>query len=194
MDKTIYKSRLRNKGQVTVPPEIRNQLGAEEGDDLLFFTDEAGGCGSRAQIIHLNTWFWSERCSDTAAQLLTRILTPHRRPQTIYKSRLRNKGQVTVPPEIRNLLGAEEGDDLLFYTDEAGRVVVSRAQIIDPEQAWFWSERWQRMEQQAQADLETGRILEYANIAKALAALDEILARDEIPADDEILAGDDAED
>ena len=99
--------------------------------------------------------------------------------KTIYKSRLRNKGQVTVPQEIRNLLGAEEGDDLLFYTDEAGRIMVSRAQTIDPEQAWFWSDRWQRMEQEAQADLEAGRIVEYANIAEALAALDEIPAGDD---------------
>jgi AbrB family looped-hinge helix DNA binding protein len=99
--------------------------------------------------------------------------------KTIYRTRLRNKGQVTVPQEIRNLLGAEEGDDLLFFTDEAGRVVVSRAQIIDPEQAWFWSDRWQRMEQEAQADLEAGRIVEYANIAEALAALDEIPAGDD---------------
>ena len=53
--------------------------------------------------------------------------------KTIYKTRLRNKGQVTVPQEIRKLLGVEEDDDLLFYTDEAGRVVVSRAQIIDPD-------------------------------------------------------------
>ncbi len=43
--------------------------------------------------------------------------------KTIYKTRLRTKGQITVPQEIRNLLVAEEGDDLLFYTDEAGRVV-----------------------------------------------------------------------
>ncbi len=99
--------------------------------------------------------------------------------KNIYKTRLRNKGQVTVPQEIRNLLGVEEGDDLLFYTDEAGRVVVSRDQIIDPEQAWFWSDRWQRMEQEAQADLKAGRIVEYANIADALAALDEIPADDD---------------
>ena len=99
--------------------------------------------------------------------------------KTIYKTRLRTKGQITIPPEIRNLLGAKEGDDLQFYTDDAGRVVVSRVQTIDPEQAWFWSDRWQRMEQEAQADLETGRILEYANIAKALAALDEIPADDD---------------
>jgi AbrB family looped-hinge helix DNA binding protein len=94
----------------------------------------------------------------------------------IYKSRLRNKGQITVPQEIRAFLGVEEGDDLLFYTDNAGRVLVSRAQIIDPGQAWFWSDRWQRMEQEAQTDLEAGRIVEYTSIAEALAALDEIPA------------------
>jgi AbrB family looped-hinge helix DNA binding protein len=96
--------------------------------------------------------------------------------KTTYKTRLRTKGQITVPPEIRNLLGVEEGDDLLFYTDEKGRVVVSRAQIIDPDQAWFWSERWQRLEQEAQADLQTGRVVEFANVNEALAALDEIKA------------------
>jgi AbrB family looped-hinge helix DNA binding protein len=94
----------------------------------------------------------------------------------IYKSRLRNKGQITVPQEIRTFLGIEEGDDLLFYTDNAGRVLVSRAQIINPGQAWFWSDRWQRMEQEAQTDLEAGRIVEYTSIAEALVALDEIPA------------------
>jgi len=44
---------------------------------------------------------------------------------------------------------------------------------IDPEQAWFWSDRWQRMEREARADLEAGHIIEYANIAEALEALDE---------------------
>jgi antitoxin MazE len=96
--------------------------------------------------------------------------------KAIYTSRLRTKGQVTVPLEIRRLLGVEEGDDLLFYTDNAGRIVVSRAQIIDPGQAWFWSDRWQRMEQEAQADLEAGRIVEYASIDEALADLDGIPA------------------
>ncbi len=96
--------------------------------------------------------------------------------KTIYKTRLRNKGQVTVPQEIRHILGVDVGDDLLFSTDEAGRIVVSRAQIIDPDQAWFWNDRWQRMEREAQADLEAGRTITYANIAEALAALDEIPA------------------
>ncbi len=92
----------------------------------------------------------------------------------LYKSRLRNKGQITVPPEIRTALGAEEGDDLLFYTDENGRVVVSRAQVIPPDQAWFWSKRWQRLEREAQADLEAGRVVEFASVKEALSALDQV--------------------
>ena len=91
-----------------------------------------------------------------------------------YKSRLRTKGQITVPEEIRSLLGAEEGDDLLFAADEHGRVIISRAKVISPEQAWFWSERWQRLERAAQADLDAGRVVEFASIAEALAALDQI--------------------
>jgi AbrB family looped-hinge helix DNA binding protein len=99
--------------------------------------------------------------------------------KTFYKSRLRNKGQITVPPEIRNLLGAEEGDDLLFSTDDAGRVVISRARTIPPDQAWFWSERWQRLEREAQADLEQGRVIEYDNVSEALDALDQVAENDD---------------
>ncbi len=94
--------------------------------------------------------------------------------QTFYKTRLRTKGQVTVPQEIRNVLGASEGDDLVFYVDDRGQVIIARAKIIPPDQAWFWSERWQRMEREAQADLEQGRVVEYPNVQDAIAALDQI--------------------
>jgi AbrB family looped-hinge helix DNA binding protein len=94
--------------------------------------------------------------------------------KSFYKSRLRNKGQVTVPTEIRSLLGAQVGDDLLFSTDERGQVIISRAQVISPEQAWFWTERWQRLEYEAQSDLDAKRVVEYSSLNEALAALDQI--------------------
>jgi AbrB family looped-hinge helix DNA binding protein len=98
--------------------------------------------------------------------------------ETVYfRTRLRNKGQITVPSEIRSLLGAEEGDDLVFYTDEQGRILISRAQLIPPEQAWFWNERWQRMEREAQADLEAGRFVEFHSPAQALDGLDQAAAQ-----------------
>ena len=94
-----------------------------------------------------------------------------------YKTRLRPKGQITLPSEIRSLLGIGEGDDLLFSMDENGRVVISRAQVIPPDQAWFWSERWQQMEREAEADLANGRVTEHADLSSALANLD-ALAKD----------------
>jgi len=91
-----------------------------------------------------------------------------------YKTRLRNKGQITVPSEIRAALGAQEGDDILFSVDDDGRILVTRAQVIPPDQAWFWSARWQRMEREAQADLDSGNAVEYGSVHDALAALDQI--------------------
>ena len=96
--------------------------------------------------------------------------------KTVYKSRLRTKGQITLPAEIRSALKVEEGDDLIFYTDEQGQVLIRRAQIIPPDQAWFWSKRWQKLEQEAQTDLEAGRVVEYSSVSAALAALDHIEA------------------
>jgi len=43
---------------------------------------------------------------------------------------------------------------------------------ILPQQEWFWSRRWQKLEQQAQADLEEGRVVVFCNLTQALDALD----------------------
>ncbi len=75
---------------------------------------------------------------------------------------------------MRQLLGAEEGDDLLFYTDEIGQVIVSRAQIITPDQAWFWSQCWQQLEREVQGDVQAGQVLEFSDVQAALAALDQL--------------------
>jgi AbrB family looped-hinge helix DNA binding protein len=92
--------------------------------------------------------------------------------KSFYKTRLRNKGQVTVPGEIRSVLGVEEGDDLVFHLDEHGRVIIERARTIPPDQAWFWSERWQQIEKEAQADIEAGRVVEHDSIKDLIKDLD----------------------
>ena len=92
---------------------------------------------------------------------------------TVYhKARLRPKNQVTLPAELRSLLGAQEGDDLLFYQNEQGQIVISRAQIIPPDQAWFWAERWQKMEHAAQADIDAGRVRDFDSAEAMIAWLD----------------------
>ena len=102
--------------------------------------------------------------------------------KSFYKSHLRAKGQITVPAEIRSVLGAEEGDDLVFYTDKQGHVTIRRAQIIPPDQAWFWSERWQKLEHEAEEDIAAGRVYAFDDVESALATLSQ--AADEADAED----------
>lgn len=88
--------------------------------------------------------------------------------QTFFRSRLRQKGQITLPPEVRKALEAQDGDDLTFQIDERGRVILDRARLIPPDQAWFWTERWQRMERDAQEDIAAGRVQSFENMDEAL--------------------------
>ena len=90
-----------------------------------------------------------------------------------FKSRLRTKGQVTLPGEVRKLLSVDEGDDLIFRIEENGQVVVEKAITIPADQAWFWTERWQRMEMEAQADIDSGRVNRYSDVDEALEKLDD---------------------
>ncbi len=90
-----------------------------------------------------------------------------------FKTRLRAKGQVTLPNEVREQLNIEEGDDLIFCINEMGQVVIERGITIPADQAWFWTERWQRMEREAQADIDAGRVKHFKNIDEATAALEQ---------------------
>ena len=81
--------------------------------------------------------------------------------KSYYKTRLRGRGQITLPPEIRKKLKVGEGDDVLFYVNAQGQVVMDQVHIIDPEQAWFWTERWQKFEREVDEDIAAGKLLEF---------------------------------
>ncbi len=89
-----------------------------------------------------------------------------------YRSRLRTKGQVTLPSQVRKLLSISEGEDLIFRVEENGQVVVERAISIPADQAWFWTERWQQMEREAQADIDSERVHRYPNVDEAISSLE----------------------
>lgn len=87
---------------------------------------------------------------------------------TLHHTRIRPKGQITLPGKIRTLLGVEEGDDLIFRVEEDNRVSIERGQLIPAGQSWFWSERWQRMEREAQADIAAGKTRRFDSVQAAL--------------------------
>jgi AbrB family looped-hinge helix DNA binding protein len=91
---------------------------------------------------------------------------------TYYKTRVRPKGQITLPGEIRELLELKEGDDLAFSVNEQGQVVVNRLDFIPPDQAWFWTERWQKMERDVEEDIAAGRIKSFDSVGDFIAYLE----------------------
>jgi len=52
------------------------------------------------------------------------------------------------------------------------RFPYSAYRLFPPDQAWFWSERWQRMEREAQADIDAGRVERFPDIDSALEHLE----------------------
>ena len=83
---------------------------------------------------------------------------------------VRKKAQVTLPLSVRRQLGVEEGDFMEVQVRD-GEIVLKVKKLVDKEQAWFWTKRWQQGELEAEADIRAGRVHSFANIDKAIAFL-----------------------
>jgi len=70
---------------------------------------------------------------------------------------IRGHGQITIPKRIRELFSLEEGD-VLVIEEREDSIVMKPRKLIDPTQAWFWTEEWQEKERQADEDTKTGRV------------------------------------
>ena len=69
---------------------------------------------------------------------------------------VRKKGQITLPLSMRRKLGLEEGSIILSkIVDDA--IVLVPQETVDRDQAWFWKERWQKLEAEAEKDIAGGR-------------------------------------
>src|SRR3954470_18956552 len=81
--------------------------------------------------------------------------------------RLHKKGQMTLPQDVRQQLGLEEGDLLAVEVDE-GVVVLRPQKLVDASQAYFWSEPWQAEERQASADIAERRTVRFPDADAAV--------------------------
>ena len=98
--------------------------------------------------------------------------------------RVRKKSQITIPVSVSKLLNIEEGDMLEMET-RGNQLVVRVKKLIPKEQAWFWTERWQAGEREAQADIDAGRVHRFKNVDDAIEYLHtraaEVEAEKELP-------------
>lgn len=84
--------------------------------------------------------------------------------------KMSERGTITVPKELRDRLPAGELLEVVLRDDG---VLELRPQLtIDATQAWFWTERWQRMEREADEDIAAGRVQTFDDVESFLADLD----------------------
>jgi AbrB family looped-hinge helix DNA binding protein len=87
-------------------------------------------------------------------------------------ARIRGKGQVTLPDDIRRAARLAEGD-YLEVSVEQGSIVMRPKKLIDADQAWFWTEEWQRGEREAADNVATDQVTRYESADDFLRSLDE---------------------
>jgi antitoxin PrlF len=89
------------------------------------------------------------------------------------RSTLRDKGQVTLPKDVRDALHVETGDEIEFQVVGSGAVMMRGLKLIPADQAWFWTESWQLGEEQATRDIIEGRVETFKDSDSFLASLDD---------------------
>jgi AbrB family looped-hinge helix DNA binding protein len=84
--------------------------------------------------------------------------------------KMSQRGTVTIPKEART--GLDE-NTLLEVVRRRDGVIELRPQVtVDATQAWFWTERWQRMEREADADYAAGRFKTFDDVETFLEDLE----------------------
>ena len=86
---------------------------------------------------------------------------------------IRSNGQITLPSSIRKQAKLKEGDLLEVIVDEDGTLHLMPKLAVDRSQAYFWTKRWQKGEQEAEDDLVGGRFLDFESMDDLIKSLEE---------------------
>ncbi|ADG07664.1 MULTISPECIES: AbrB/MazE/SpoVT family DNA-binding domain-containing protein [Kyrpidia] len=78
------------------------------------------------------------------------------------KARLGKRSQIVLPKPIVEALQLEEGTEFEITVVD-GRIVMEPLVSVPRSQAWFWTEKWQREEREAEEDVRAGRLTTIRN-------------------------------
>jgi antitoxin MazE len=82
----------------------------------------------------------------------------------IYLS-TQTRGVFTLPSEVRKKLHSDEpGTQLRLIEIRDGVYELTAVTPVPVEDAWFWSDRWQQMEREAEADFAAGRAARFEDL------------------------------
>jgi antitoxin PrlF len=77
-----------------------------------------------------------------------------------------------LPEKIRRAAGLAEGDTVYINIEDEGEAGFHvRIRKIDPDQAWYWTPRWQAGEREVDEDRAAGRVYHFNSDEEFLATL-----------------------
>jgi bifunctional DNA-binding transcriptional regulator/antitoxin component of YhaV-PrlF toxin-antitoxin module len=106
---------------------------------------------------------------------MTAIL--HRTMKSYHVS-VQSRGTIALPADLRRRHHLDEpGAQVQIIEHEDGTLELQPMLPIPADQRWFWTERWQAMEREADEDIAAGRVLSFDDVDAFIAHLEQI--RDE---------------
>jgi len=63
------------------------------------------------------------------------------------------QGQIRIPKDVMQTLNIEIGDYVEVEIDQ-GRIILKPRKLIDPNQGWYWTKAWQKMETDVDEEIE----------------------------------------
>lgn len=86
---------------------------------------------------------------------------------------LQSRGVLTLPADLRARHGLDRPGAQVEVVEREDGVIELHGQVPVPvDQQWFWTDRWQQMEREAQADIDAGRVRSSVSVDAFLDELD----------------------
>ena len=92
-----------------------------------------------------------------------------------YHVAVQSRGTIALPADLRRRHRLDEpGAQVRLIEHEDGTIQLLPTLAIPADQAWFWTERWQAMEREADDDIAAGRVSRAMDVDQFLEHLREI--------------------
>ncbi len=90
-----------------------------------------------------------------------------------YHVSVQSRGTIALPADLRRRLHLDEpGAQVRIIEREDGSIELQPMLPIPADQAWFWTERWQAMEREADEDIAAGRVSHAMDVEEFLDQLE----------------------
>jgi bifunctional DNA-binding transcriptional regulator/antitoxin component of YhaV-PrlF toxin-antitoxin module len=92
-----------------------------------------------------------------------------------YHVSVQSRGTIALPAELRRRHHLDEpGAQVRIVENEDGSIQLEPMLPVPADQRWFWTERWQAMEREADEDIAAGRVSRAMDIDEFIESIRQI--------------------